>query len=602
MLDDRPDDHVGQRRQVVGQALDRQLAGQVQRQQAEQLGMMGLAQDVELALGVAGRLAQVFVEDGRQLLKVAGAGVAVVQQFVEQDRVLGQERGGPAAGIDHADHALERVRIFGQQRQVGRTAPDRLEQVEQAAQGAGVAADAGFAHHAGDQGQGGVHQCQQPLPAGVRQARQARTLQGGGQAGAGAARFVVAERGQAGGDRVQVVELIGQGRGVRVFVRFFLVGEDGIELLGHVVALFAQRLQQRGFALVAHHARHRQPVVLAHRQGMGLGVFQVLHAVLEIAQEGIGLQQAFDRLVRQQLALGQQAQGGAGRALAQGRIASAADQLEYLGQELDLADAAAPQFYIVAALGMQALLALHFGADLGVHGADRVDHAEIEVTAEHEGPHDGVQRRDIFRLAGDGARLDPGIALPLAALDDQVFLHHAQAGRQRARFAVGAQRHVDPEREAILDHLGQGRIQAPPQAHEEFMVRQLALAGSGRGLAVFRVDEDQVDVGRHIEFAAALLAHGQHHQVLRAAGFLAGRHAVAGDQFGGEAGDMGLDREVGEGGHGADHFMEFGLAAQVARDDGRYQQVAHAAHGPFQWQTITQFAFQEGAEIGAVER
>ena len=41
-----------------------------------------------------------------------------------------------------------------------------------------------------------------------------------------------------------------------------------------------------------------------------------------------------------------------------------------------------------------------------------------------------------------------------------------------------------------------------------------------RGVAVFRVDEDQVDVGRDVQFAAALLAHRQHHHFLRPARFV----------------------------------------------------------------------------------
>nr|GFD61156.1 hypothetical protein [Tanacetum cinerariifolium] len=70
---------------------------------------------------------------GRQVVgEIHGAVAAVIQQFVEQDRVLGQEGGGPAAGIDHAQHAVQCVRVFGQQRQVGRAARDCLEEIEQA--------------------------------------------------------------------------------------------------------------------------------------------------------------------------------------------------------------------------------------------------------------------------------------------------------------------------------------------------------------------------------------------------------------------------------------------------------------------------------------
>ena len=228
---------------------------------------------------------------------------------------------------------------------------------------------------------------------------------------------------------------------------------------------------------------------------------------------------------------------------------------------------------------MQALLAVDLGADLRVHVADRVDHAEVEVAPEHERPHDGVQRGDVGRVARDRARLDPGITFPFAALYDQVVLDHVQARHERARFAVWPQGHVDAEREPVFRHLGQRGDQLAAQAHEEFVVRQRFLAGAGAGVAVFRVDEDEVDVGRDVQFAAAMLAHRQHHHLLGAAGVVTDGLAVQRRHLGHQFGDVGLDGEVGEAAHRGDDFVEIGEAVQVAPDDGADEQVAQAAHG-----------------------
>jgi hypothetical protein len=108
--------------------------------------------------------------------------------------------------------------------------------------------------------------------------------------------------------------------------------------------------------------------------------------------------------------------------------------------------------------------------------------------------------------------------------------------------------------------------------------------GPGLGIAVFRVHEDQVDVRRHVELAAAVLAHRQHHHLLGPAGFLADRHAVGGSHLGHELGQVGLHGEVGEAAHRRDDLIEIGLAVEVAFDNGADQKIAQPAHGPHQRQ------------------
>jgi hypothetical protein len=121
---------------------------------------------------------------------------------------------------------------------------------------------------------------------------------------------------------------------------------------------------------------------------VGLGVVEVLQAVLDAAQEVVGGGQLLLGLAGDDAALGEAVQHLEGGLDLQRGVAPAADELEDLGQELDLADAAGAELDVVGHV-----LAGHFAADLGVQVAHRVDGAEVEVLAEDEGAGDVGQRR-----------------------------------------------------------------------------------------------------------------------------------------------------------------------------------------------------------------
>jgi hypothetical protein len=71
----------------------------------------------------------------------------------------------------------------------------------------------------------------------------------------------------------------------------------------------------------------------------------------------------------------------------------AAHHLQQLHGEFDLADAAARQLDIVGALRMPALRLAAWLADLPVQRAQRLEHAVVQVAAEHEGQHHAAQRQ-----------------------------------------------------------------------------------------------------------------------------------------------------------------------------------------------------------------
>src|SRR5882672_9578607 len=102
-------------------------------------------------------------------------------------------------------------------------------------------------------------------------------------------------------------------------------------------------------------------------------------------------------------------------------------------------------------------------------------------------------------VAAQGARLDPGIALPLAAVRHEILLQRIEARRQRATVAPGTQAHVDAEHEAVLGALAERRDQPLPESG-------VALQAVPRS-ALVRMEKHQVDVGGHVQLAAAELAH-----------------------------------------------------------------------------------------------
>ncbi len=125
-----------------------------------------------------------------------------------------------------------------------------------------------------------------------------------------------------------------------------------------------------------------------------------------------------------------------------------------------------------------------------MQSAHRGERGEVEILAEHEGPDDLHQF--FVPRSGDGARLDPGIALPLAPLRDEVAVERIEARDERPGGAVGPQAHVDPKHESVLGRPGQELDQPAAGA-------LVALGGVVRA----GVEEHEVDVGGHVELAPA---------------------------------------------------------------------------------------------------
>ncbi|TXT24789.1 MAG: hypothetical protein FD134_1385 [Gallionellaceae bacterium] len=135
--------------------------------------------------------------------------------------------------------------------------------------------------------------------------------------------------------------------------------------------------------------------------------------------------------------------------------------------------------------------------------------------------HEFVRRRTLRKR--NDARFDPGVALPFAPLLHQIFFQRGEAHHQRAAVAVRAQAHIHAEHHAFVGQFADQADQTTPELGEKFVVGKRARAVA---FAVFRIEKDQVNVGRHVQLAPAQLAHADHQQRLQRAALRPERLAV----------------------------------------------------------------------------
>ncbi|MCY1514939.1 hypothetical protein D9M68_495070 [compost metagenome] len=385
-------------------------------------------------------------------------------------------------------------------------------------------------------------------------------------------------------------DLLGQ---FAVAVRIVLAGRGfgcargGRRVLGfahaHDAEHVAERLRhefavrgQRAFEVFGAHAQRRGQVGALRRiarQQMGLRVLAVLQGMFGAPQVAVSFLQAPGVLLGHQARDAFRMQRFQQAALLQGGHAAAADQLGKLHHEFNLADAAVAQLDVVRAVDAAARLGapLPVLADAFSQGAQGGQGIEIEILAVDEGhaqafqlPRLGGAIAAFERLGRHQPRLEPRITFPFAALADQVVLQRVQAPCQGAGIAIGAQPQVGPEDLPVGVHFRQHGHHAPRQAAVELVVADAARAV---GLAFLAVQHDQVDVGGHVQFAAAELAHAHDQHFLRFAGGGVPGHAVDGGQVGRHAAVRRGHGGIGQRGHGAHDFLERGVASQVAHDE-----------------------------------
>ena len=203
--------------------------------------------------------------------------------------------------------------------------------------------------------------------------------------------------------------------------------------------------------------------------------------------------------------------------------------------------------------------------------------AVIQIFAEHKGAH---QRFDVVRIWRDHAAFAPRIAFPFAPLRNQILLQRGFAQYQRARIAVRPQPHIDAEHLPVGGNVVQQRNQFLPDFGEKLLITAFAPAV---GIARFGIDENQIDVGRHVQLIAARLAHRHHAQMLRRFRITPDRRAVHVLIIGVGKVQRGIDGKIRKQRNRTGNFVQIADAVDIAHDNLRHDITAQLAQLPRQF-------------------
>ena len=272
---------------------------------------------------------------------------------------------------------------------------------------------------------------------------------------------------------------------------------DGLEAGAHGVV-------QRSGVGIAHERGEALHLLRPLGQSVGLLVGDHLQAVLEAAQEAVGLDQVVGGLRLDPARLRQRPQRRAGGRRPRFRQSAAEDQLLGLDEELDLADAAATDFEVVAGDPDPAVAAMR--VDLPLDRMDVADRGEVEKAAPQEGAQPAQQAQADRLIARDHARLDQRRPLPVLAVALVIFRGILDRQRQGLAGRMRPQPEVDPEHVALLGALLEQIDQGAGQAHGE---RHRAVPAPV-AQPLRREQDDQVEVARVVQLEGAKLAHAEH--------------------------------------------------------------------------------------------
>ncbi len=279
-------------------------------------------------------------------------------------------------------------------------------------------------------------------------------------------------------------------------------GESRGDPRSHAVHL----AQQRVGTVVAKGPRDALDHRRVARDAVRLLARRELDAVLEPAQEEVRVRELALLALGHEAARPEPPQGVDRVRAAHARIAAAPDELQALGEELDLPDAARPDLQVVARADAR------LGSTPGEHGAHLVDEARVDRAP----PHERRQRAEQLGAEGRVARHRPGPheggALPRPAPRLVVALRGRERVHQRSARPLGPEPQVDPPGDAVLRRLVERRDH-PLRDPREVLVQRVRAGRRGPRddeAVVGLVEEHQVDVAARVELATAELAHADH--------------------------------------------------------------------------------------------
>ena len=241
---------------------------------------------------------------------------------------------------------------------------------------------------------------------------------------------------------------------------------------------------------------------------MGLAVLVHLEAMFDVAPEPVGVGKTRGIGGRKEAVLGELGEGGEGGGGLEERLASGIEQLEGLGDELDVADASATAFDVAMGVALDGL-----GFESGLGGGDFFE----EAFAEGPGVAKRLDRLEEFRaelaIAGDRAGLEEHEAFPRLAPFGVVGFVAVERAGERSGVPLRAEAQVDAVELAVGGDPGDLGPEVFRKAPEELVVGHRARPGFGaRGGRVAEhgafvaVDEEEVDVRAEVQFLSAELA------------------------------------------------------------------------------------------------
>ena len=406
-------DHgVGKGRELVRKTLHREAPVDVGDEKTEDGRVIGVAQKVHLPLLIVSALGERLAEalapfapvDRREVVHFPNPSV---DEFVEDDRVRGDEIRAPAARREHAAHAFGRPRVLAQKRHVGGSSRHGFEKPQITREEFRRGHDAhGVAlhplrnvcdHHLqellhllersfGLEGRKAPHrEVRRPL-------RELRRVLG---------RIALAdehffERGSC----ARSPGLPAHGPiALRPFGRVLHL-KDVLEGPAHAVA-HGFVVRPEFFGRDAEKRRCVHEIFPFAREKLRLLIVHVLQRMFDVSQPHIVFLEFFGDLGREHAFFAEPRQHRERFLAAKPHVAAAADHLQRLREEFDFPNAAAPELHVRAREVSLRLAARRFGAERLVELRERTDRAEVEVLAEYEGANEILDRvRSALELLG----------------------------------------------------------------------------------------------------------------------------------------------------------------------------------------------------------
>ena len=405
--------------------------------------------------------------------------LARIDQAVEQHRQPANPVEKPRARVEQVDQLLAGLRILAQQRQVGGSPGDGLEQVDDALECL-FRRVAMFGYLLDELRYQPVEQLASAFTGRLQRAAVTQPLKQ--FAAALDVRVAYLLQDFAGVILLVLPEVLQDGG---LFLAILVLLEEFLEVELHARAVTRQVLDPGVGIGVAHGQGNAFEPFLVSWQKVRLFVTPGLDTVLGQTQEAVGRDQFVGGDLRDQLLAGKPLQDGLDRADLQVAVAAAADKLEGLAKKLYLAYATRSQLDVVAhPFFTQAL------ADGLFHAAQGLDGAIVQVAPVDEGPQHFHEFLACGHVTCNDTCLDHGVAFPFACLGLVVLLHEIHVGDQWPRFAERPEARVDPEDKAVDGACIECLDQLPAKAREELFVgkRAPAIGFATRGECEYQVD------------------------------------------------------------------------------------------------------------------